>query len=208
MTGGDVCDEVECAMDEQPKKQTYEVADIYPFMQYKVYTLKPADGTDLSTFCLNNSLDEAVFVNLNGGQDKVHLAAGKTVLVPHYFHTKDKCEELTVHSLRSFALESRLMHDPYLPIFYLYYATVHGDILGHLLLTDCELMFTPLNEMLKGTYNYEFGNLHQNHKASFTVSFEDLVGEPFKISIPNEHAEDGHSEATFDLKIGLRQTGN
>ena len=178
-------------------------------MQYKVYKVKPTDGTDVHAFCLSNSIDEAVFVNLNGGKDKARLVLQEQVVVPHYFVTKDKCDELDVDYLRKFSIEKRLMHDPYLPIFYLYYATVQGDILGHLMMTDCELIFTPLNEKFKGTYSYEFGDINQNHKAGFTLSFEDIIGSPFKISIPSEHGEDdGAEEITYDIEIPLRQTGN
>lgn len=193
---------------EATKKQAYEVTDIYPFMQYMVYKVKAADSTDVGQFCKDHALDAAVFVNLNGGKDKVQLAPGTKVVIPHYSATQDKCEELDVDYLREFELERRLMHDPYLPIFYLYYATVHGDILGYVLMTDCEVIFTPLNEKFKGTYSYEFGNINENHKAGFTISFEDVVGEPFKISIPTEHAFEAEDALTYDIKLGLRQTGN
>lgn len=190
------------------KKQVYEVTDLYPFMQYKVYKVKPSDGNDIHKFCQDHSLDEAVFVNLNGGKEAAKLIANEPVVVPHYFVTKDNCDELDVEYLRRFSLEKRLMYDPYLPIFYVYYATMHGDILGYLMMTDCELIFTPLNDKFKGTYTYEFGNINQNEKAGFTLSFEDIVGEPYKISIPSEHSDDCSEDITYDLKISLRQTGN
>lgn len=46
------------------------------------------------------------------------------------------------------------MSDPRNPTFFVYYATVGGDILGKLMFTDREMIFEPLNPGLKGFYNY------------------------------------------------------
>lgn len=47
-----------------------------------------------------------------------------------------------------------MMRDPKNPIFFVYYSTIGGDILGKLMFTDREMIFEPLNSGLKGFYNY------------------------------------------------------
>lgn len=62
--------------------------------------------------------------------------------------------DLTVLDLRNFKIENLMMSDPRNPIFFVYYSTVGGDILGKLMFTDREMIFEPLNSGLKGFYNY------------------------------------------------------
>ncbi len=99
------------------------------------------------------------------------------------------------------------MTDPKTPKFYLYYATVHGDVLGNVIMTDQELIFDPLNEQFKGLLSYQDGDILTNYRMGFIVAYDDIVGEIGKISIPDNDGEPT-TDVTFDLQIGLKHTGN
>lgn len=186
-------------------KQKYEITEIYPFMQYKVYQLHEKDPKDIDAFCSERSVDKAVISNLNH-EDPV-LQTGKQILVPAYLHGPGKSFDLTVACLEKFKMEQRLMHDPYLPIFFMYYATVQGDILGQIMMTDCEIIFTPVHDKFKGTFNYEHGNLAENMTAGFTLSFADVVGLPKKQCLPADEKDLDNHEQTFDIQVGIKQSG-
>lgn len=100
------------------------------------------------------------------------------------------------------------MTDPRNPKFYLYYSTVHGDILGQLVLSDYEIIFDPLNEQFKGIYSYENGDLLTNHKVGFILDYNDIVGDILKISMPEDESDPSNQSKTFDLQISLKHTGN
>lgn len=94
-------------------------------------------------------------------------------------------------------------------MFYVYYVTIHGDVLGTLRLTDLEMIFEPLNSNFKGIYLYKSGNLNENHKTSFCISFEDIPSPPLIIPCPSLDPHDieemGH---ILHLQLYLKHTGN
>lgn len=65
------------------------------------------------------------------------------------------CQDLTVLDLKVFNVEKLMQTDPKMPTFFVYYCTTSGDILGKLMFTNREVIFEPLNENLKGFYNYK-----------------------------------------------------
>lgn len=128
------------------------------------------------------------------------------MVVPAYF--KGTSAELTVADVKKFNIEGRLATDPKTPKYHLYYATVHGDVLGQVILTDREILFDPLNEQFKGLFSYENGDLNNNHRMGFIVDYDDIVGEVFKIAMPDSDDHSKPHDATYDLQIGIRHTGN
>lgn len=65
------------------------------------------------------------------------------------------CQDLTVQDLRDFKVEQIMQVQAKMPTFFVYYCTSQGDVLGKLMFTDREMIFEPLNENLKGFYNYK-----------------------------------------------------
>lgn len=174
-------------------------------MQYKVYTMADGEPCDLEAFCAERSVDKTLIANLN--HYDLNLGPGKKIIVPTYMDGPGKSTDLTANCLQLYKLEQRIMHDPHLPIFFVYYATVQGDILGQVMMTDCEIIFTPVHEKFKGTFNYEHGDLTKNITAGFTVSFADIVGLPKKDRLPADEKNLDNHEQTFDIQIGVKQTG-
>lgn len=213
MTSSIEAEEESHAMTEEktPRKvKNYSLSDIFP---YKLFTV--TEDCKLKDFCKKNGLDSEVFANLNGfkldeelrlGEVLVHCLTQQIVVVPIYFKY-DPCIDMTVTDLRKYNLEERLMSDPATPTFYVYYATVHGDILGNLILTDYEMIFDPLNEKFKGILSYEFSNILDNYKMGFILSYLDICGEPSKISVPEDDTNPMNTEMTYDVQIGLKHTG-
>lgn len=127
----------------------------------------------------------------------------KQIVVPAF--SKPKGRDLTFEDVIEHDLESRIMRDPKSPTFYLYYGTVHSDILGKVLLTDMEIIFDPLNERFKGIFGYEYGDILQNHKMGFIVSYKDIVGIPVRLML---ESPDDDAMPEIVAQIGLRHTGN
>lgn len=113
--------------------------------------------------------------------------------------------ELEVSDVTTLDIERRMTIDPRSPTFYFYYATYHGDVLGKVLITDMEIIFDPLNEKFKGVYGYEYGDILENIKMGFIVSFKDVVGDPVRLLLVNSEEQD---DTEIDIQIGLRHTGN
>lgn len=151
------------------------------------------------------NLNYEVFTNENGVVKDIK--AGEGVVVPLYF-SEEPCIDLTTSDIAQFDLEDRLILDAKMPTFFLYYLTVHGEILGKLFFTEKEMIFDPLNETLKGIYPYEFGDLLTNHKMGFIVNFEDIVGDPILMSLPEDEEDPQNTLTTSDVQIGLKHTGN
>ena len=110
--------------------------------------------------------------------------------------------------LNEFKIEQRLMTDPSTPVFYLYYSTVNGDILGKLMFTDYEIIFEPLNQKFKGVYSYEFGNILENFKMGFIISYEDILNQVVKVPSPIANPEKGANDFIYYIQIELKHTGN
>lgn len=118
-------------------------------------------------------------------------------------------KDLTVNDVRKFDLEKRLMYLPLSPIFFVYYTTVQGDILGTLRITDYELLFEPLNPVFKGLFSYSTGNLNDNCRTSFVVNLEDIACKPMSIPCPSMDDEDPEEIGiVMQVQINLRHTGN
>lgn len=118
-------------------------------------------------------------------------------------------KELTVNDVRKFDLERRLMYLPHSPLFFVYYATVQGDILGMLRITDYELLFEPLNPAFKGIFSYSNGNLNENCRASFVVNLIDIACKPMSIPCPSLDNDDAEEIGiVMHVQINLKHTGN
>jgi hypothetical protein len=119
--------------------------------------------------------------------------------------TKAKGRDLSIEEVIQHNLETRIMRDPKSPTFYLYYGTVQRDILGKVFLTDLEIIFDPLNERFKGIFGYEYGDILQNHKMGFIVSYKDIVGPPVRLMVQNPEDD---STPEIVAQIGIKHTGN
>ena len=70
-------------------------------------------------------------------------------------------------------------------------------------------MFEPLNPHFKGLYTYKNGNLNENCKTSFCISFEDIAGQPLIIPCPSVDPSDiEETGVVIHLQIYLKHTGN
>lgn len=102
-----------------------------------------------------------------------------------------------------------MMYLPHAPIFFVYYATVQGDILGTLRVTDYELLFEPLNPAFKGLFAYSTGNLNTNCRASFVVNLEDIACKPMSIPCPSMDPDDAEEIGIImQVQINVRHSGN
>lgn len=141
-------------------------------------------------------------------KNEVADAYSEVILVPSYA-SLSPLRELTVKDIRQFDLEKRLMYLPLSPIFFVYYATVQGDILGILRITDYEVLFEPLNPGFKGLFSYAKGDLNDNCRASFVVNLKDLACKPLSIPCPSMDPEDEEEIGiVMQVQIFLRHTGN
>lgn len=68
----------------------------------------------------------------------------------------------------------------------MHYSTVKGDALGKLILTDYELIFEPLNKLLKGFINQKDGDFFNNKKLQFSIFYKDLKEKIDICSIPSK----------------------
>lgn len=151
-------------------------------------------------------------IDINRIPKDLRLRKNTKVLVPIYVKNKD-CSELTVADLRKFGIEDILANHPKTPTFYVYYCTQAGDILGKLILTDKEMIFEPLNDKLKGFYNYMDGDFRNNSRMGFIVNFSDIVTLPealvtrTRTSLIATNTEKMTNE-NYYLRIDLCHTGN
>ena len=106
--------------------------------------------------------------------------------------------------------------DPKMPIFFVYYCTTQGDVLGKLMFTNREMIFEPLNENLKGFYNYSLGNFEDNSKMGFIISYADVCQRPIKVSSPDPESnsktlslarDSTEIELLYHVYIELSDTG-
>ncbi len=80
------------------------------------------------------------------------------------------------------------------------------------MLTENEMIFEPLNDKLKGFYNYMEGDFRNNTRMGFVVNFKDIVTYPEALmtrtrgSIFNSDSSKLTNE-NYYLRIELCQTG-
>jgi hypothetical protein len=140
------------------------------------------------------------------------LRKNTKVLIPFYAKTKN-CADLTIADLRKFGIEDILAKHPTCPTFFVYYCTQAGDILGKLMLTEKEMIFEPLNDKLKGFYNYMDGDFRNNTRMGFIVNFTDVVTLPealvtrTRTSMMSSKSAKQTNE-NYYLRIDLCHTGN
>lgn len=75
------------------------------------------------------------------------------------------------------------------------------------MITEKEMIFEPLNDQLKGFYNYMDGDFRKNTKMGFIINFKDVVMKP-EILITKRSSQGLESDdQTFYLRIDLCHTG-
>lgn len=117
-------------------------------------------------------------------------------------------QDLTLVDLRRFDLERRLMHLSVQPQFFMYYNTVHGDILGAVVLHERELVFEPLNRNFKGHFNPVTDNHNTSYMTSLRVAYQDIAGSPLLIPCPSSEPQDPEDlPLMYHLQLNLRHTG-
>lgn len=119
--------------------------------------------------------------------------------------------DLAVRDLESFKVEDIMQNDKEMPIFYCYYCTSGGDILGQLMFTKNEIIFDPLNSNLKGYYDYEQGMIRENMHMGFIINYGDIRGKPVIVKTPNLNlppvSNSDEVDIHFNIQIDLFQTG-
>lgn len=119
--------------------------------------------------------------------------------------------DLAVKDLANMQVEEIMQNDIKMPIFYCYYCTSGGDILGQLMFTDDEIIFDPLNSNLKGHYDYEAGNIQDNMRMGFIINYGDIRGNPAIVKTPNMGLpplnESDDVDINFNIQIDLFNTG-
>ena len=97
-------------------------------------------------------------------------------------------------------------HEPF--TFYLHYSTVKGDALGKLILTDCELIFEPLNTKLKGFLSQTEGGFFSNRRLQTSVNYGDISGRVEIFPLAENSSQVGQGfEVAYYLRIGVYHTG-
>ena len=121
-------------------------------------------------------------------------------------------KDLTVIDLKNLRIENLLRKDPKLPTFFAYYCTTEGDILGKLMFTEYEVLFEPLNQNLKGYYNYSVGHLKDNRKMGFILGYGEILKTPVVIKQPDplleKEDDDDEEPLLYHIKIHLAHTGS
>jgi len=116
--------------------------------------------------------------------------------------------DLTIMDLKRFDLERRLMHLSVQPQYFMYYNTVHGDILGSVVLHDRELVFEPLNPNFKGHFNPVTDNHNTSYMTSLKIAYEDIAAIPLLIPCPSSEPQDAEDlPLMYHLQLNLRHTG-
>lgn len=112
--------------------------------------------------------------------------------------------------MKRLALEKKVGHLQRNPIFFVYYVTAQGDVLGTLELRSMGMVFQPLNPRFKGTFSYQTGDLNDNCHAGFILLYKDLHDTTTIVPVPSqepgESEEDDHP-LVFHLQVGLKHTG-
>ena len=122
-----------------------------------------------------------------------------------------RCVELTVKDLDQLQVEEVMQNDIDMPIFYCYYCTSGGDILGQLMFTNDEIIFDPLNSNLKGYYDYESGKIQDNMQMGFIINYNDIRGNPTILKTPNMNIppvnDSDDVDINYNIQIDLFNTG-
>lgn len=162
---------------------------------------------------LTHFVRESEVVDINRIPKDLRLRRNTNVLIPIYAKSKN-CRELTVSDLRKFGIEDILASNPTTPTFYVFYCTQAGDILGKLMVTEKEIIFEPLNDNLKGFYNYMDGDFRKNTKMGFIVNFKDIVMMPEALVTRTRNSNVQTTDQsklmneTYYLRLDLCHTGN
>lgn len=92
--------------------------------------------------------------------------------------------------------------------YYVHYSTVKGDALGKLIITECEVIFEPLNKSLKGFINQTQDDFFNNKKLSFSIAYEDLKYDIDICSIPSrKNSETDEISINYFVQLDLFHTG-
>lgn len=78
-------------------------------------------------------------------------------------------KELTVSDLETLEVDEKMNMDPVRPRYIFYYCTMSADALGVLTLYEKQLVFEPLNHLMRGFYSYE-GTRGLNEPATSTTT--------------------------------------
>ena len=78
--------------------------------------------------------------------------------------------------------------------------------------TEYEVLFEPLNEKLKGYYNYSVGQIKDNRKMGFILGYGEILKTPLVISQPDplieKEDQDDEEPLLYHIKIHLAHTGS
>lgn len=111
--------------------------------------------------------------------------------------------------MKRLSLEKKVAHLQRNPIFFVYYVTAQGDVLGTLELRSMGIVFEPLNPRFKGNFTYQSGDLNDNCHAGFVLLYKDLIEPTRIIQLPSEETNSLEEDPlVFHLQIGLKHTGN
>lgn len=95
-------------------------------------------------------------------------------------------------------------------MFFVYFVTAQGDVLGTLELRSMGMVFQPLNPRFKGTFSYQAGDLNDNCQAGFILLYKDLHDTTIIVPVPSQEpgeSEDDDLPLVYHLQIGLKHTG-
>jgi len=112
--------------------------------------------------------------------------------------------------LKNFAIEEMMMRYGKPPVFFVYYCTNNGDILGKLLLTEYEMIFEPLNDSLKGYFSYGHSNILTNTKMGFIIAYSDIISNASSschIEALEENDDDVEERLLYHINLKLSHTG-
>ena len=100
------------------------------------------------------------------------------------------------------------MHSNIDPQYFMYYNTVHGDILGLVILKEKEMIFEPLNPNFKGRFNPVSDNHNTTFMISLSISYEDIASIPLLIPCPSSDQSDPEDlPLMYHIQVSLRHTG-
>lgn len=185
---------------------TYDLSDIFPFRMFTPNphsTLREAAlklGVPVEKLKKMNELPESYKEDEPLGDKKLVVEDGWGFGGPQF-------TELTVGDLLSFDFE-KIAENSEPPIFYVHYATVRGDALGKLILTDFEILFEPLNSKLKGFINQDTEDYFQNRKLGMSISYRDLLETIDVVRIPDRLSKDEKISTNYFLELQVYNTGN
>lgn len=185
---------------------TYDLSDIFPF---KIYSVSGKTTLSLLSKKLNVPIENIRRINSFpsnlGDNDELHNP--KVVIEDRWLLNDPKVQELTIGDLLNQDFERTAENcDP--PIFYVHYATVRGDALGKLILTDSELLFDPLNPKLKGFINQETDDYFQNRKLGLSINYRDLLPQIDIVRIPDREFQEEKTSLNYYVELQVFNTGH